>query len=183
MYKLGQEVNLINDVFIRNLVENCIEHAPPYFWEIPSTATGKYHPPDERGFGGSVLHTRRDVRVAEDLCRCMNVTGRDRDFVIAASIMHDFCKNGYPDNTGHTVYGHGALWLNIVKEFTFPQDMIVCQEVKVLTELIGNHMGIFDFPLATANNVLSMIVQLSDYISSREYIRVETTDIIAIDQE
>ena len=178
MYKLEQEVNLINDVFIRNLTKECIEHAPPYFWEIPSSSTGKYHPEDERGFGGTVLHTRRDVRVAEDLCRSMNVTGRDRDFVISASTMHDSCKNGYPNNTGHTVYGHGALWLNIVKEFMPPNEMIRCPEVKTLAELIGNHMGIFDFPLQVGNNALSLIVQLADYISSRNYIKVETTSII-----
>jgi len=178
MYKFEQEVNLINDVFIRNLTKECLEHSPPYFWEIPSSSTGKYHPEDERGFGGEVFHTRRVVRVAEDLCRSFNITGRDRDFVISASIMHDFTKNGYPNNTGHTVYGHGALWLNIVREFM--PEMIFNQEVKVLAELIGNHMGIFDFPLSVANNAMGLIVQLADYISSRSYIdaKVETTNII-----
>ena len=171
--RFENEVNLINDNYVKRLTIQCIEHAPSYFWEIPSSSTGKYHPIDENVPGGKYFHSQRFVRLAYDLCKDLNVSGRDRDFVIAASIMHDFCSNGYPTNSGSTIMGHGALWLNIVREF-MPKEAITAEpEIKTIAWLIEEHMGIWDIPLTEPKDKLSMIVHLSDYVASREYIQVK----------
>jgi len=173
MYRLEKEVGLIKDPEIRDFVRKCIGKAPSYFWTIPSSSTGKYHPEDERGEGGSVLHTRRMVKVSDDLCRNFNINNTERDCVLAAAIMHDFCKNGYPNDLEHTVTGHGSLWINIVAEFMKSDQIINSRFIPTIGRLIGCHMGKWDVPFIMAEDKSLMIIQVADYIASREYVKVE----------
>lgn len=171
--ELKAELSLIGDRDIRTFVMKCIEYVPEYFWVVPSSSTGKYHPADENTVGGTVLHTRRMVKVADDLCRMYDVIGIDRDRVLAASIMHDFCKNGYPDNLSRTVAGHGSLWINVATKVMNHNDIIMDDNVLTIGRLIGTHMGRFDIPYVSGRSISETIVQTADYISSREYIKVE----------
>ena len=173
MYKLEKEVALIVDPDIKDFVKKCIAFAPNYFWKIPSSSTGKYHPEDEHGEGGAVLHTKRVVRIVDDLCRNFDIKNKDRDCVISAAIMHDFCKNGFPSNTGHTVDGHGTLWVNILNQVV-NKDLVLNSEVtKTISRLIACHMARFDIPFVETSNKLDLIIQVADYIVSREYVKVE----------
>lgn len=169
-----KELELINDSEIRDFVEACLDHAPEYAFTIPATSSGKFHPDDEKGEGGSYLHLRKAGRVADDLCRNFNVTGYDRDCIIAAAIMHDLCKNGYPDDSGHTVAGHGSLWIHIVEEFVPKSDILKIDYIVKIGQLIGEHMGRWDIPYHIATDTCSLIVQIADYVVSRNYIHVET---------
>ena len=172
MYRLEKEVDLIKDPEIKVFVYKCIDKAPSYFWKVPSSSTGKYHPEDERGEGGSVLHTRRAVKVADDLCRNFNINGSERDCVLAAAIMHDFCKNGYPNDTNHTADGHGNLWVNILNQVAIKDLIINSNIIKTISRLIACHMGRFDIPFIIAEDKLGLIIQIADYVVSREYIKV-----------
>jgi len=169
---LDNEVNLISSPAIRNYVLECIRRTPEYFWAVPSSSSGKYHPQDENTKGGTVLHTRRAVRIAEDLCRMYNVIGEDRDCVIAATIMHDFCKNGYPRDMRYTVSGHGSLWINIGQTKENYKGFKDSKMAMTIGRLIACHMGRFDIPFLAGATILDTIVQTADYISSREYISV-----------
>jgi len=171
-YRFENELNLINDISIKGFVQKCIIHVPDYFWYITSSSTGKYHPKDEHVPGGSVLHTRRVVKVAEDFCRSFNIMSVDRDCVVAAAIMHDFCKNGYPDNLGYTVANHGGLWHNIVSKFMKISDMISNTTLQKISRMIVCHMGRFDAPFIVLDRP-EIVVQLADYIASRNYINID----------
>lgn len=173
MYKLEKEIELINDKEVRDLVKKCIEVAPEYFWKIPSSSTGKYHPEDERGESGEVLHTRRVVKISNDLCRNFGVVSSDRDCVLAAAIMHDFMKNGYPDMQERTVPGHGALWINLIDKIMTQNETVDSQIVKTIGYLIGIHMGKWDMPFFIATDIMGIIIQIADYISSRNYVKIE----------
>src|SRR4051812_2735855 len=64
---LLEEINLIHDQTIRIFVRAILVRVKN-FWKIPSSFSGKYHPPDERGPGGNVLHTKRVVRIVQLIC-------------------------------------------------------------------------------------------------------------------
>jgi len=173
---LKDELNLIDNVQIKNFVIGCLDIAPDYFWKIPSSSTGKYHPKDEIKEGGLILHVKRSVKIATDLCRCFEVVGDDRDCVISAMIMHDVCKNGYPVDAGHTVDGHGSLWINIAMHVSNKMLILNSKTIRLIGRLIGGHMGRFDMPFIGSENILDWIVQSSDYISSRDYVIVNVNE-------
>ena len=89
--ELLNEINLINDDSIASFVRSILLKAE-IFWNIPSSFSGKYHPPDEHNAGGNVLHTKRVVRVAAILCYSYSLSGDERDIIIAACILHDITK-------------------------------------------------------------------------------------------
>ena len=92
-YMLNNEINLIKNKEIRKLVKNILKLAPRYFWVVPSSSTGKHHPPDEDMAGGKVLHTKRVVYLANQLCRLEDINGIERYKLLAAMIVHDiFCQ-------------------------------------------------------------------------------------------
>jgi len=89
--RFTNEINLIHNSKVKSLVLKCLEYAPKYFWTIPSSSTGEYHPKDEFCEGGKVLHTKKAVKIGSYLCECLSITGLEKDCVLAALIMHDLC--------------------------------------------------------------------------------------------
>lgn len=88
---LLDEINLIKNDEVRSFVRSVLLKAS-IFWGIPSSFSGKYHPPDEHDSGGNVLHTKRVVRVAMTIADSYSVTEEERDMVIAACLLHDTTK-------------------------------------------------------------------------------------------
>lgn len=88
---LLDEINLIHDLTIKSFVRSILYQAES-FWKIPSSFSGKYHPPDERTAGGNVLHTKRVVRIVQILCRSQERGQPEIDILTAAAIIHDVTK-------------------------------------------------------------------------------------------
>lgn len=88
---LLKEINFIIDESVRSFVRSCLLKAD-VFWEIPSSFSGKYHPPDEHASGGNVLHTKRVVRAVRLLARSQERDDFEVDLLTAAAILHDITK-------------------------------------------------------------------------------------------
>ena len=77
----------------KDFAKYCMDKAPPHFWTKPSSSSGKYHPPDEHGEGGLVLHTIRVEKIAEIL-----IGGSTAplwvDAVRLAALLHDVARYG-----------------------------------------------------------------------------------------
>src|SRR3990167_5199297 len=101
--QLGPEIRLLESEKVKLFVLRCLEHAPNYFWTIPSSSSGQNHPADENTEGGLVLHTKRVVDIANHLCEALYIRYIERDCVLAAAILHDLVKRGYPEDVGYTV--------------------------------------------------------------------------------
>jgi hypothetical protein len=85
------EIDLIQNNDIKNFVRSLLVKAGP-FWDIPSSFSGEYHPPDERDEGGNVLHTKRVVRAATLIADSYSLEDDDRDILIAGALIHDITK-------------------------------------------------------------------------------------------
>lgn len=169
-----EEIMTIKTVKIRNLVWNCLEQAPDYFWRIPSSSTGKYHPADEFTEGGLVLHTKRVFNITDHICGALRIRGIERDCVLAAALMHDLCKNGYPEDTGHTVDGHGYLWTELARTKLTKKKFLAHDDYSTISRLILYHMGPFDMPyILDWSDTLATCVYLADYLASRRNILVD----------
>jgi len=87
------EVNLIYKPEIKEFVKKALDAAPPQFWTMPASKTGKYHGEDNNRTGGLVHHTKKLVYALRVFIRAMQLEGM-RDELIAAGILHDIVKDG-----------------------------------------------------------------------------------------
>lgn len=88
---LLSEINLIKDDAIRSFTRALMLNVDE-FWVGPSSPSGKYHPPDEHGFMGDVLHTRRVVAITALLAEAQDRNQFETDMLISAALLHDITK-------------------------------------------------------------------------------------------
>lgn len=171
---LNDCVELIGSEKIRDFVKTALAAAPPEFWTAPASSSGKYHPPEDQVEGGTVVHTRKAVRVAIDLFRFFGVEQElMKDRIIAAIILHDIQKNGIPWGE-HTNYEHGRIACEWLMQFAGSNPALV-----VICLLVRDHMGVWNQPNPTPAlkfgdivdrlAISHLIVQLADYWASRKW--------------
>lgn len=173
---LNSEINLIQDEEKRKIVKDLIGKLPDYFFEIPASSTGKYHPKYAQGEGGLIKHTKATVKIAESLLELEMFSGlsKIKDDIIAALILHDGLKHGY-EGGKYGVSEHPNLMANFIinelqgSEFAY-----------TLAQLIETHMGQWNTDYKTKEVILKKpsskpqaFVHLCDYIASRRFIEVE----------
>lgn len=125
------EIQDINDHKIRELtIEIFLEDVPDYFWLVPASSSGKYHPPDHRGKYGLWLHTKRAFSVFDRLSRSAqhqnDLSPREISIGKSAILLHDMFKQGR-EKTGHTVSEHDKIayeYLNRKDEV--PEKLLEC---------------------------------------------------------
>ena len=61
------EINYIKNDRIKNSLITMINKLPDYFFLVPASSTGKYHPDYALGEGGLLRHTKAAVRIAHEL--------------------------------------------------------------------------------------------------------------------
>lgn len=151
--------------------------APEYFFHIPASSTGKYHPEFTKGEGGLVKHTQAAINIAVKLWPLFIEAEPQaepyRDEVILALMFHDVLKKGL-SCTEHTQEHHAeesAQWVLDTVQYMHadhkPSDSFITR----VTKLMRTHMGQWghthweqdDLLLAT----LQHYVHLCDHISSQ----------------
>ena len=88
------ELGMIQNELMRDFIGYCVDYLPDYFFEIPASSSGKFHPPYALGHGGLMRHTKAAVKIAYDLVRLEQNQHLDSDLIIAALILHDGIKRG-----------------------------------------------------------------------------------------
>lgn len=169
-------------------------HTPAYFYVVPSSSTGKYHPWYSNGFGGLVRHTKAAVKIAVDLLSLEQNKHLPADEIIAALILHDTFKYGLPfryeeyglpfryeddpdNHNTHTTHDHPLQAADAVRRFA--PDTEACEELKCVACLISSHMGQWTtnsagtITLPKPENEAEKFVHMCDYLASRKYITVE----------
>jgi hypothetical protein len=69
--KFEQEIELIKNPAIKNIAKQGVDLLPDYFFKVPASSTGKYHPSFALGEGGLYRHVRAAVGIAVELCCTM----------------------------------------------------------------------------------------------------------------
>ena len=169
---LVNELNDITDVNIRELAKIMIENADDYFFVVPASSSGKYHPSFDLGDGGLVRHTRCVVYYAECMAESMMFDEHDKNLIILAALAHDIKKQG--DGVGkHTVTEHPLLASEYLSKLASENMGLISSEdlTKVCTA-VESHMGKWGakdgLPLPTSE--FDKALQAADYIASRKEI-------------
>lgn len=133
------EIETIADDELRSAtVETFMRGCPDYFWDRPSSSTGKYHSPDERGEYGNLLHTKRVFaeycNISESWVELGILSPREKECGKAAALIHDMMKYGWPsEQNEHTVDNHDLIAADVARNIGDTPDDVV--------EMIAAHMG------------------------------------------
>lgn len=173
-----EELNLINKKDIREFVKACISASPDYIFEdCPSSSSGKFHPIDELGGDGTVLHTRKVFAVAYELSRALGCE-HHRDEVCAAALLHDMAKQTL-EKTGHTAKDHPQIMAKLVAAI-YNNDFkgkLSKESANMIYYAVFHHYGPWTEASVKKNlkkyTQEELTVYLSDYISSKRFVKVD----------
>ena len=175
-----RELSYIKDENIRKSLIELLKILPDYWYEVPASSTGKYHPEYALGDGGLLRHSKAAMRIGDELLCDPSIgdkyTEHEKDLMLLSLLVHDGLKSGNPKEK-YTRFDHPILMGNYVVENKekiglTEEDAIFCSDA------IKTHMGnwITDY---NGNEVLEKpktkyqnFVHMCDYLASRKCILV-----------
>lgn len=176
----NKEYNYIKDNKKREDLKYLVSNLPDYFFEIPASSTGKYHPKFASTENGLVKHTKVAVRIAKELLDnpgLNNFKDNEKDIIIMALVLHDGFKSGVVKEK-YTRFDHPLLSADFIRK---QKDNISLneEELDLITRVISSHMGIWNKDY-NGNEVLPIpkdkyerFVHMCDYLSSKKFMNVE----------
>ena len=172
------EINYINDRNRREDIKYLIDLLPDYFFKIPASSTGKYHPKFASTEHGLLKHTKVAVRIAYDLFQINDMfSDSEKDLIIMALIMHDGLKKGYEEEK-YTRFDHPLLSSKLIMEHAKDLKMNI-DDVRKMCMMIESHMGRWNTDkytkvvLPVPSDKLGRFVHMCDYLASRNYLNVK----------
>ena len=171
------EINYIKNEDMREDIKYLINLLPDYFFTIPASSTGKYHPKFACTKNGLVQHTKVAVRIAYDLFDTVsNFTDEDKDLIIMALIMHDGLKKGMEEEK-YTRFDHPLLVSKLILENANNLKMEI-NSVRRICSMIESHMGKWNknkfctVELPIPRDEYQRFVHRCDYLASRSYLNI-----------
>ena len=172
-----KEISYVKNESKRRDLEYLINLLPDYFFTIPASSTGKYHPKFASTNNGLVKHTKVAVRIAYDLFETVNnFSDDDKDLIIMALVLHDGLKKGITESE-YTKFDHPLLVSKLILEHAANLEMDI-DDVRKMCMLIESHMGKWntnkyskvELPVPTTE--IQRFVHRCDYLASRNYLNV-----------
>ena len=176
------ELSFIKNPDIKNFTIRALESLPDYFYEVPASSSGKYHPQYALGKGGLVRHTKAAVRIALELFRCETVTGHysdnTKDIIISALLLHDGCKHGL-NNSKYTITEHPIVVVEMIRNNNDLNNLLDKEIFDKIMNGILTHMGQWTSDYKTGKEVLEKpktgiqnFIHMCDYLASRKSIEI-----------
>ena len=176
----NEELQYIKNKDIKDATIFMINLLPDYFFEIPASSTGKYHPSFAASNNGLVKHTKVAVRIAIELLSnpaLHRFDDRTKDLIIMSLILHDGIKSGISKEQ-YTRFDHPLLIANLIKENKTNLNLNDI-EIDKISKMISSHMGPWNTDY-NGNEILPVpvsaeerFVHMCDYLSSKKFLDVE----------
>ena len=173
----GPELKRIFNKKIREFTRLCITQAPDYiFIDCPSSSSGKFHPLDELGPDGLIIHTKKIFTLAYEMVKGMACED-NRDIVLAASIIHDLRKQGVGGGCGHTHKDHPAYGVKLIDEIQEATQLLTAEQHKIIRNCVGYHYGPWSEepwkkPIEEYTRE-ELVVYISDFVVSKRFIATD----------
>lgn len=161
---LDNELSLINDENLKNAVMDCLISIWDEFKSLPSSLSGKYHPEDERGEGGLLLHSKRVVYLVTEMLREFPFRlSKVRDELIVSAICHDI--GNVQVITYNQKKRHPSYSFQILEPFL---KKCKIKRIRMIKGMIENHMSHW-YGQREPKFFGEQILCVCDYIASRNY--------------
>ncbi len=175
-----KELTYIIDTDVKESAKTMLDKLPEYFYEVPASSTGKYHPKFALGDGGLVRHTKAATRIAYELLTNKIIgsafTDREKDLIIMSVMLHDGCKSGLT-KTQYTVVNHPLIVSKLIRD-NAPSLRLNEDDINLVCSMIESHMGEFnkDFKgntvLPLPSNKYQKFVHMCDYLASKKFLDI-----------
>lgn len=159
-----------------------ISQLPDYFFVVPASSTGKYHPSYTVGMGGLLRHTKAAIRIALGLLRLEMFQSLIpiKDEIIIALMVHDGWKHGKPDDDGnyskYSDQSHAKICFEWLEELA-NEELDYAPKLAKIAALVLTHMGQWNINEHNGEmfspkprNTEECFVQMCDYLASRKYL-------------
>jgi len=176
------EFKLIKNKKIKKFViEVFKQFCPDYFWTVPCSTTGKYHPQLALGKNGLLRHVKLAVYWGIELARAFELE-KLQDEIVATLLLHDLIKNGKGlDSNGRSLESgvtgtHGVTLANKINSFDCEAYLDKNDGFYRICAGIAGHMGIWTTDSKFRPNNLenpeikefAQLIHLADYCASRK---------------
>lgn len=179
-----KELSYIKNPRYRKSAQILIELLPDYFFYMPASSTGKYHPSFSLGEHGLVRHTKVAVRIAYELLNNNSISDvfndDEKDLMLIALLLHDGCKLGL-EKSEYTVFEHPLIVSKYLKE-NIDKTEFTKSEMDFICFCIETHMGEWtvDYKgnevLEKPKNKYQKFVHMCDFLSSKKFLDVKFDD-------
>lgn len=179
-----KELSYIKNEKYVDCAKKMIELLPDYFFEVPASSTGKYHPEFAQGEGGLVRHTKVAVRICYELSNNNSIghsfKSDEKDLMLIALIMHDGAKSGIPKEK-YTRVDHPLIISNLIRD-NKNNIGLSDGEIDFVCSVIESHMGEWntDFNgnevLPLPKNKYQRFVHMCDFLASKKFINISFSD-------
>ncbi len=170
----SEEQNDINDD-IKHFTLDVLLKIPDYWWVVPASSSGLYHPSFSCETNGLVKHTKATIQIALTLfeVNVFDFTQRDRGIILASLILHDTFKSGL--EYGQTKFDHPKMITDFIEENSKIMEKIPKEDFDKLKSAINCHMGKWNtkknskLELPLPKTKMDYFVHICDLLSSRKY--------------
>lgn len=179
------EISFIKNKKIKEFAEKAINELPDYFFEVPASSTGKYHPKFSLGDGGLVRHTKCAVIIANDLLNIemySSYTDDEKDLILVSLLLHDGKKCG-EIKSDYTVAEHPLIVAKWLKDNENLNSLLSIEQIDFIYNAISSHMGQWNTDYKTKQVILpkpttkyQKFVHQCDYLASRKYLDMDFGD-------
>jgi hypothetical protein len=176
--KFKKELGYFKTDKVRYACKEMIKLLPDYFFEIPASSTGKYHPSYACGDGGLLRHTKAAVRFGYELLEDPMIGGKytelEKDLMLMGLLLHDGLKSGF-EKEKYTRFDHPILMADYIMDNEEVLGLEV-EEIEFLCDVIKTHMGSWttDYNgvevLEKPSTKYQNFVHMCDYLASRKCI-------------
>jgi hypothetical protein len=183
------ELNLLDEKY-KVFASYFINTLPDYFFLMPASTSGKYHPKYCLGEGGLVKHVKATIKVAESLFRMQefNFNKKNQNLIYVALLLHDGFKQGY-DPEGHTLTEHPVIIAKEILKNKNSYNIIGILNTLYLASLVWTHMGKWNTNkegkviMPKPFTKMQKFVHLCDYLASRKFLEVQLEESAQIPKE
>lgn len=175
------ELEFINNKRIKKSAEALIELIPDYFFKVPASSTGKYHPSFSNGDGGLLRHTKVATRIGKEILSLEYTnnlfTEDEKDLLITGIMLHDTQKLGNPEER-YTRFDHPLLAADFIEQ-NKDKTELTKEEISLIKRVISSHMGQWNksyyskIELPKPNDKYEFFVHMCDYLSSKKFLDVK----------
>lgn len=176
-----KEISWIHTENIQQFANYCVDNLPDYFFTVPASSSGKYHPSYALGNGGLVRHTKAAVAIAHELFNIeafqRQFSEIEQDLILLSLILHDGQKQGN-GNGKHTVFEHPLYAANYVKQCNIECSKLAGWQEEMVCNAISSHMGQWntskysEVELPKPIDKVQKFVHMCDYLASRKFIEI-----------
>ena len=171
------ELASIKNPEYRRFLEDVLAAADDYFFDMPASTTGKYHPTFALGEGGLVRHTRAVVFIARSIGEANIYDSEHLDMITVASVVHDIKKKGN-DGSAFTSKDHPECAVKLLKEIYSQKPYgIPSDKFQEICDAVECHMG--QWGTRKPSTRFEFALHSADYIASRKQLRYTLFDELA----